>query len=426
MFLRLLTVVFIAACVLLPSGSIFLINVKVISAAVIVSTLLYTSMLHGRVSKRGLTFICFLLLFLIYTLVVSVINQIPQYSIESELSALIATLLPVLIGIYVCRNKVIALSSIIRIIIFIVVIHAIIRLTVFSAFYFGILSPTDYLTFINKVFGVQIISLEIGKFVRLNSPSDYLFPLTIYWLTSNLAHNRRFLYLISLLALFITVGAVVITYSRYLWLFGITAFVCGLYVTAKRRRHGSALTYFNTIRGAVAMVFGGAIVGLVILFYGETISEFVLNRYIGGYAIDSDMYRKEMFDAILPLIERSPIFGMGVGAYAPNLIRFPQSPWNYELQWMAFTMQFGVVGIFCIILILAWFLLWGTDIVRDYRITTFAFGWGVLFILWIITGIFNSFLLTSSAGVVFLLFWCTAAYNRNSTQTNIINSFGHQ
>ena len=94
------------------------------------------------------------------------------------------------------------------------------------------------------------------------------------------------------------------------------------------------------------------------------------------------------------------LLGKGLGASSDSLIRFADMPWYYELQWLSFVAQFGVVG-FSVILGLALFPVF---MVLFRGLTYFSFSVLIIYFLWLGVGIFNGFMLTSSAGVIFLFF----------------------
>jgi hypothetical protein len=147
---------------------------------------------------------------------------------------------------------------------------------------------------------------------------------------------------------------------------------------------------------------------LLPLFYSD-LSGFIENRYFGRNADISDSFRDEMRPVLLTEISRHPIIGGGIGSYSESLIRFVDTPWNYELQWLSFVMHFGVIGVSIILLLLFSFFM--NCFIRK---KTIFINLSLLYFLWLMTGLFNCFLLNSSAGVVFLLFFTTIWFPNNT------------
>jgi len=99
--------------------------------------------------------------------------------------------------------------------------------------------------------------------------------------------------------------------------------------------------------------------------------------------------------------EQYPWFGKGMGGYVEGFVRDHQLPYSYEVQWAAFLMQFGYIGLFFLLVplgIIYWNLLAAEfDCVR--------LGFALLFSLWIVSGFTNPFLISLTSGVVYTLFY---------------------
>ena len=92
----------------------------------------------------------------------------------------------------------------------------------------------------------------------------------------------------------------------------------------------------------------------------------------------------------------NPVFGNGLGAYSSELIRFDDIKWNYELEWLASLMQFGIFGMLHVLIVLV-----AVIVQINKKIRLVSLGITCVLILFLSVGFFNCFLLTSSSGVIF-------------------------
>lgn len=139
---------------------------------------------------------------------------------------------------------------------------------------------------------------------------------------------------------------------------------------------------------------------------GDKAIEFIFIRYFGDYAQSSDSIRHILLPAFWEMFASSPFFGHGIGAHLDNLIYFDEAPWNYVLQWLSFLTQFGIIGVAVILIILSlplWPLYKKTQQPKKIILAI-----SIIYIAWLSTGLFNTFLLSSSAGLVYLGFALTS------------------
>ena len=67
-----------------------------------------------------------------------------------------------------------------------------------------------------------------------------------------------------------------------------------------------------------------------------------------GFRFDSDvvaMSRRDQFVALVGGWLEQPVFGSGHGAPAPGVIRSIETPWAYELTYVALLYHAGIVGV---------------------------------------------------------------------------------
>jgi hypothetical protein len=195
----------------------------------------------------------------------------------------------------------------------------------------------------------------------------------------------------------IAIGVILIslflTYSRYLWLYGAIAIALS-YIVSKANKYyiyrGEAV---SVSVAKMAVVSIGILLSLV-----AGGADIIVERFTGDSALSSDSQRVVMFFPLFNAFLDNPLMGIGMGAYVNEIIRVERLPWNYELQWLSFAMQFGVLGVTVLIVIaISPFLIFA-------RMTIYGMSYTIMYALWVTVGVFNSFLLTSAAGVVFATF----------------------
>jgi O-antigen ligase len=79
---------------------------------------------------------------------------------------------------------------------------------------------------------------------------------------------------------------------------------------------------------------------------------------------ESNLLRKEQYDALIQGWQTSPIWGCGLGSVAPGSIRDPIAPWNYELSYIALLFQTGIVGVIIYTFSICWIIFKGMQLAR--------------------------------------------------------------
>jgi hypothetical protein len=123
----------------------------------------------------------------------------------------------------------------------------------------------------------------------------------------------------------------------------------------------------------------------------------------------SDTGRIEQARALMVEIKARPILGKGMGAHVNTFISSDKDKFSYELQWLAWLMQFGIVGEIGILLLVA-------ASARDLAMAKHpAKPWMLLlFVLWLLASLTNPYLTSSFAGATFGLFMAMFYRMRNT------------
>lgn len=161
------------------------------------------------------------------------------------------------------------------------------------------------------------------------------------------------------------------------------------------------------------------IAGLAIAISSATLPWFVGaidQRFSTIQTSKSDDIRFEQVEALVDVWLESPFIGGGFGYYSKNLIRDPNVPFSYEVQWIGFLAKLGILGIgFLTILVgfLYFGMLAGSRTLDHY---VFAF----VLSCFILGGFTNQYLVSSASGV----FYATCLFVAWAVRKNVIKSSG--
>lgn len=391
--------VFIASCLLLPSGSIFNYNVKLYLSVLSICLAFLTQIANKSFDKHLLLMLTFFTFFIVYGDLVGFATHADLSSIASHNSAIIATFLPIWLGLCITKIKHFDEFKLLNILTIISLVYILIKNTFAVMLFFKIITMNDYWSIQENIFGNLPISMEIDNFVRLNMTSDFIIPpITLYTFWLYKENKIKLTTFIIILTLFII--GIIITYSRYLWVFYFITLLCGLYYLFNGLSVSQRSRYLLVVLISCAAMM--ACCFLMFTDYDFDFIKFITERYSGEAAVYSDTIRDEMYRVLVPFFWDSVLLGNGLGSYPKGLIRFFDTPWNYELQWLAIAGQLGVV----------WFvILWGIiihSILNVLKLPVYEYQkklhWLIALSLWLAVGFFNCFLITSAAGVIHLTY----------------------
>ncbi len=244
---------------------------------------------------------------------------------------------------------------------------------------------------ISTLFGVPIMTVDLGDIGgRLQFPSDNLLPIVLFAILS----LRKRLHIGGLQASVITALFIIsslYTFSRYLWGSTAVAFCLGILISKKEKLH---------------WIYLGGAATLLAVFY-EQISFLFELRFSDALAGASDRTRVWQMDALNKFFWDAPFFGNGMGSYALQHVRAPDLPYAYEVQILSMAGEFGIVGMGLFIFLLINYYrkafsfqrkMWG------YQISV-----GMMLVCFLAAGFFNPCLLVSMSSVSYGLIFVMAS-----------------
>lgn len=254
---------------------------------------------------------------------------------------------------------------------------------------FGWISLWDSL----QLLGIRFMQMGIyGNLERMQTSVDIATPLIIFFVLQSdhlglCCSNtfKRFYLIVSCLSN-------LLSFSRFL----ILVYLCSLAL------HVLSLPMRRWLRWIVA---ASAIVLLVGIYVGlDPLWEIVERRFFSQDSFLSDEVRLQQWNYLWQTHSHYPWLGKGFGSYVEGFVRDGSLPYSYEVQWAAFLMQFGWVGLAIILTPL--FLI-------SYNLLSFPLNavracFTLLFLLWLFSGFTNPFLISLTSGVIYTLFYLSA------------------
>lgn len=237
--------------------------------------------------------------------------------------------------------------------------------------------------------GAQIMKMAIfGDLQRLQSSLDISTPFILFFVLQstrlglNLSTSMKAFYIVvSLLSNFLA-------FSRFLLAVYFISVALYLLTVGKRK----------IVTGMIVSVLIGISVLGAIGFDNAATS--IERRFYSKNSYRSDRTRMEQFDALYEEHEQVPLLGKGLGGYAEDYIRDNKVMHSYEVQWVAFLMQFGIIGL-CLICVPLGMI--GYQLLQP-PYNRFMLSCFCLYVLWIISGFTNPFLISLQSGIIYTLF----------------------
>ena len=255
-----------------------------------------------------------------------------------------------------------------------------------------LLKVIDVWSLINAI-GVRYMRMDIyGGLERVQTSADIATPFILFFVLSakylGVPLSRLFIGSYVFFSLFSTF----LSFSRYL------VFVYFL----------SCCLYWATYnwKGLIMATLGlMCMAGLGVYLIGpDTVGKIIERRIFSKDNQESDETRIIQIRAMWEEIEQQPFFGTGVGGFAQGNIRDPALLHLYEVQWMAFLMQFGLFG-FLILLVPVALITIKLIHAPFSRVRWSFFG---AFSLWLLSGFTNPFLISLTSGIIYALFYVAA------------------
>lgn len=242
---------------------------------------------------------------------------------------------------------------------------------------------------IRQTLGTTFVrSSLIFGLIRINLPPDFGIPIVLFCILTAAKLEIYIPRFMRIACLILMILSVVFAYSRFIWAATFLSVLFSTLIVGRR--------LFVTFAVMTALIIGAAATN-------QAIVEAVENRFFSAAVERSDSIRENQQFALMDSVVRTPLLGKGLATYVPWLVRSKNSPYSYELQILATTMQFGMIGMLPIIALLMSLV----PLIRSRDALVFA-AIVATYCAWVATGLTNPSLIGRSAAMVFVVFICLA------------------
>lgn len=372
------TYAFIFLVSMLPAGAVFGINIKFVALSALMMSLVL-NIFSDSFSKRFYRNIApafIMIIVLGIWLLLGLIN-IYQFAAQEYIN-FASTIFVVAIAISLVKEKIIIRDNLFKYIIIGNIIYCLFKLFTVILVYFGFFTFADFTNLFSNL-GTRPVTLEIiPRLIRVQTISDIITPFALYCLLTN---KNLFKPLLRNLFIIIMIVSIAIAYARGIWL--ISAIVAVM--------HFLRQSQFKSYIYALVV----SLLSVIAFTYNIDSPRFVESRFESGSNTNSDRTRQIQVIGLIDKFDRSIIVGSGMGAYVNGVIRDKEAPYSYEVQWLSFLMQLGIIGISVVLLP----ILYGIVFLFKSR----RYDWLLLYLIWLVLGFTNPYLISSASGVVFIL-----------------------
>lgn len=302
-----------------------------------------------------------------------------------QFKVFLTTLFVPLAGLYLIEEKLLTPQKILSTLIYASGLYALLKMSLILLHLLGVINLWDLL----ELTGVRFMRMSIvGSLDRLQTSVDIATPFFVYFvlqseaLSLHLSPSYKKGYLV------ITALSTFFSFSRLL----IFAYLLSVFL------YLLSLSLFRQIKGW-SMLLVVVIAGIIAVGPAR-VEQAVEKRLFSHATFHSDVAREVQMDALMNSCDQRPLLGKGLGGYTEDCIRDPSLPHAYEVQWLAFLMQFGALGMIFLLVPVAYI----GFVLLSWPLSMIKMGFFLLFALWLVSGFTNPFLISLTSGIIYLAF----------------------
>lgn len=398
---RTLLVVYIFMLVLLPSGSLLGVNVKVICFFLLLPVALQVSFARGQMTIRHLA-----LLFCVPTVLFLWSLGSQLYGVQADQAIaqyrdLMVTIATCWFAVVLCNHEWGDTLFLLRWILYAELVTSSLKVMVLGYAFARGIQVSQIIELINQIFGVQLMPFDFESLLgRLEFISDNLIPVCLFAILC-FRKTLKIHAIYALPMLFILLISDFFSFSRYLWVFSVLAVLCGLIAGRKD------LFQMTLI----------AVLSVTVLSTLPLLVTIVSLRFSSSVVTSSDVERTAQVAALKDFIEDAPWLGHGLGSYTNRVIRSETAPYSYEAQLLALVGQVGIVGIVLLGSLTAYYFrqLWPArqgSLLRSGSLMVLLLGW-------VAGGFLNPSVISSAAAVSYAAIYAMAGLKDNQAMEEI-------
>jgi len=292
---------------------------------------------------------------------------------------------------YLCKSEIITFYSFVRVLVCGNFLFSLLKVMITLFLYLEIFTIYDIQSILSPLFGDIFYGQPIYQgTTRFHFPNDSITPFLLFFVfmmgKSKLNYSTAFMVaysVISYLSLFIA-------FSRFLIMSVILiSIMCGV------------------LKKKLSLLLIVLLASCAVLIT-EPAKEIYELRFLSGETNYGDSLKVEQAKFLLDEASENMIIGKGLGSYSPKIIRDDKLRYSYEVQWLSFAMQFGMLGLSILLIFSSLPILK----ILSYPVKKINMGILLTYLMWLLSGFTNPYLLSSMGGCIFSLFML-ASINSN-------------
>ena len=391
--------VYLFMLVLLPSGSLLGVNVKVLCFLLLLPLAVQVAFARGQMTVTRLVRLLSIPAILLLWVFVSLLYGFEVTDALAQYKDLLVTMITCWFAAVLCENDQMGTLFLLRSTVYAEVTASVLKLLLLGFAFARGIPVSALIELIHTIFKVQLMAFDFETALgRVQFISDNLIPIAIFAILCyrqvlGLRGGR------ALLMIFVLTLSDLFCFSRYLWVFTLLALVLGL-LLGRKDRFQLALLSILAVLTLVSLPFLIVVIGL---------------RFSTTVVNSSDADRIAQVAALRVFIADAPWVGHGLGSYTPRVIRSLEAPYSYEAQLLALFGQIGLVGVtYLSLLTISYFRrLWPNKERSGPR----RAGLLLLLLGWFAGGFLNPSVISSAASVSYCAIFAMAALNDGALAT---------
>lgn len=201
-----------------------------------------------------------------------------------------------------------------------------------------------------------------------------------------------------------------IIFSRVIIIQFAAILLLALYITIRRKVKNQVYLLISFAIGGIVLIVGG----IVLLNSNNQFVEAILYRFKGSATQNSDSIRTEQFEYLFTGFKSNILIGHGTGSYVKEYIRSTTLMYSYELEYVSFLYQFGIIGFVMIIVVT---IINFYKICLDKQLPRYIYLMILLhFLIWIFKPFLNPNFLSSNSGFIIVGLYLYKSFHLEKTQ----------
>lgn len=402
LFLKIAFFLLLLVGILVPSdGGQGLLNPKTLAFVLAISAWVGHLFLNVKISRVKQLLLIFIMGAVATMAVWSWIGFEHAESTVGQFKLFLITILFVSLFIYAYESKSITFSDFLKSAIYTNFAYSIVKVSLALLHALNIVNVLS----IMETIGIRFMSMQvIGNLGRLQTSVDILTPFLLYFLLTSESWGVKISATFKRLYIPLAWISIAFSFSRFLLFCAFMAHLM-FWITQKDKPFFASLSKLTLIVMMIIPIAGP-----------EKIYTVIERRFFSTDNAKSDDVREEQINALLETFHTSPYVGQGMGGHSKKVIRDSKLKYSYEVQWIAFLMQFGIIGL----LLLTIPLLFIFFIMLEPPLKAINLSFFVMFSLWLFAGFTNPFLISLASGIVYALFLGAAFSYRKNQQIPVL------